>query len=125
MILVLDFGSQYTQLIARRIRESKVHCEIHPFNISLEKINALRPEGIILSGGPASVYQDNAPKVPRELFELPVPFFGICYGRGVVNMALGGGAARAGRREYGPAELVVDDDTDLFHGFGRSGATRV
>ena len=125
MILVLDFGSQYTQLIARRIREAKVYCEIHPFNISLEKINALRPEGIILSGGPASVYQDNAPKVPRELFELPVPFFGICYGMGLVNMTFGGEAARAERREYGPAELVVDDDTDLFHGFGRSGATRV
>ena len=125
MILVLDFGSQYTQLIARRIREAKVYCEIHPFNISLEKINALRPEGIILSGGPASVYQDNAPKVPRELFESPVPFFGICYGMGLVNMTFGGEAARAERREYGPAELVVDDDTDLFHGFGRSGATRV
>ena len=125
MILVLDFGSQYTQLIARRIREAKVYCEIHPFNVSLEKINALRPEGIILSGGPASVYQDNAPKVPRELFELPVPFFGICYGMGLVNMTFGGEAARAERREYGPAELVVDDDTDLFHGFGRSGATRV
>jgi len=125
MILVLDFGSQYTQLIARRIREAKIYCEIHPFNVSLEKINALRPEGIILSGGPASVYQDNAPKVPRELFELPVPFFGICYGMGLVNMTFGGEAARAERREYGPAELVVDDDTDLFHGFGRSGATRV
>ncbi len=124
MILVLDFGSQYTQLIARRIRESKVYCEIHPFNVSLEKINALRPEGIILSGGPASVYQENAPKVPRELFELPVPFLGICYGMGLVNMTFGGEAARADRREYGPADLVIDDDSDLFHGFGKS-ATRV
>jgi GMP synthase (glutamine-hydrolysing) len=125
MILVLDFGSQYTQLIARRIRESKVYCEIHPFNVSLEKINALRPEGIILSGGPASVYQENAPTVPRELFQLPVPFLGICYGMGLVNMTFGGEAARADRREYGPADLAIDDDTDLFHDFGKSGATRV
>ena len=125
MILVLDFGSQYTQLIARRIRESKVYCEIHPFNVSSEKISALRPEGIILSGGPASVYQENAPKVPRELFELPVPFLGICYGMGLVNMTFGGEAARAERREYGPAELNIDDDSDLFHGFGKRGATRV
>jgi GMP synthase (glutamine-hydrolysing) len=125
MILVLDFGSQYTQLIARRIRESKAYCEIHPFNISLEKINALQPEGIILSGGPASVYQENAPKVPRELFQLPVPFLGICYGMGLVNMTFGGEAARAERREYGPAELIIDDDADLFHGFGKSGATQV
>ena len=120
MILVLDFGSQYTQLIARRIRESKVYCEIHPFNVSLEKINALRPEGIILSGGPASVYQENAPRVPRELFELPVPFLGICYGMGLVNMTFGGEAARADRREYGPADVVIDDDSDLFHGFDKS-----
>ena len=125
MILVLDFGSQYTQLIARRIRESKVYCEIHPFNVSLEKVNALRPEGIILSGGPASVYQENAPKVPRQLFELPVPFLGICYGMGLLNVTFGGEAARAERREYGPAELAVDDDADLFNGFGRSGTTPV
>jgi GMP synthase (glutamine-hydrolysing) len=125
MILVLDFGSQYTQLIARRIRESKVYCEIHPFNVSLDKINALKPEGIILSGGPASVYQANAPKVERELFDLPVPFLGICYGMGLINMTFGGEAARAEHREYGPAELVVDDDTDLLHGFALNEATRV
>ncbi|MGE5216245.1 MAG: glutamine-hydrolyzing GMP synthase, partial [Chloroflexota bacterium] len=125
MILVLDFGSQYTQLIARRIRESKVYCEIHPFNISLDKISALKPEGIILSGGPASVYQENAPKVDPKLFDLPVPFLGICYGMGVLNLAFGGEAGRADRREYGPAELVVDDDADLFRGFAKGGSTRV
>jgi GMP synthase-like glutamine amidotransferase len=80
MIVVLDFGSQYTQLIARRIRESKVYCEIHPFNVPLEKIKALNPKGIILSGGPASVYQNDAPRVDTELFVLPVPFLGICVG---------------------------------------------
>jgi GMP synthase (glutamine-hydrolysing) len=125
MILVLDFGSQYTQLIARRIRESRVYCEIHPFNCSLEKIEALKPEGIILSGGPASVYQENAPKVKNELFKLPVPFLGICYGMGMINLAAGGEVARADHREYGPADLIIDDDADLFRGFAREYAARV
>ena len=125
MILVLDFGSQYTQLIARRIRESKVYCEIRPFNFSLEKIKELNPQGIILSGGPASVYQENAPKVSAELFNLPMPILGICYGMGIVNLTFGGEAGRAERREYGPAELIIDDNADLFHGFSKSEATRV
>jgi GMP synthase (glutamine-hydrolysing) len=125
MILVLDFGSQYTQLIARRVRESKVYCEIHPFNIALEKIRQLQPEGIILSGGPASVYQDNAPKVHADLFKMPVPFLGICYGMGAVNLAFGGEASRADRREYGPADLVIDDNADLFYGFSTNEVTRV
>ena len=125
MILVLDFGSQYTQLIARRVRESKVYCEIHPFNIALEKIRRLQPEGIILSGGPASVYQENAPKVSEDFFKMPVPFLGICYGMGVVNLAFGGEAGRAERREYGPADLVIDDNADLFYGFSVNEATRV
>ncbi|HTN69876.1 MAG TPA: GMP synthase (glutamine-hydrolyzing), partial [Methylomirabilota bacterium] len=117
MILVLDFGSQYTQLIARRVREAKVYCEIHPFNIAREKIEALRPEGIILSGGPASVYQDNAPRIENEIFQVPVPFLGICYGMGMINLASGGEVARSDRREYGPAELTIDNDADLFQGF--------
>ncbi len=125
MILVLDFGSQYTQLIARRVREARVYCEIHPFNIPLEKIAALKPEGVILSGGPASVYQEDAPRVGAELFQLPVPFLGICYGMGMVNLAFGGAAAKADRREYGPAELRIDDAADLFHGFVRSEQVRV
>lgn len=125
MILVLDFGSQYTQLIARRVRESKVYCEIHPFNISLEKIRRLKPQGIILSGGPASVYQENAPKVSPEVFDLAVPFLGICYGMGIVNLNFGGEAARADHREYGPADLIIDSDSDLFHGFAKSETTRV
>ena len=125
MIVVLDFGSQYTQLIARRIRESKVYCEIHPFNVPLEKIKALNPKGIILSGGPASVYQNDAPRVDPELFVLPVPFLGICYGMGLVNLHFGGAAARADHREYGPAELVIDNDSDLFHGFANTATTRV
>ena len=125
MILVLDFGSQYTQLIARRIREAKVYCEIHPFNFPLEKIEALKPEGIILSGGPASVYQEKAPKVKEELFNLPVPFLGICYGMGMINLASGGEVARADQREYGPAELMIDNDADLFQGFAKRELVRV
>ncbi len=125
MILVLDFGSQYTQLIARRIREANVYCEIHPFNLALEKIQQLQPEGIILSGGPASVYQADAPRIEDSLFSLPVPFLGICYGMGLINQSAGGEVARAERREYGPAELVVDDDADLFHGFPSNGTVRV
>ena len=125
MILVLDFGSQYTQLIARRIREAKVYCEIHPFNIAREKIEALRPEGVILSGGPASVYQDNAPRIKNEIFQAPVPFLGICYGMGMINLASGGEVARSDQREYGPAELTIDNDADLFQGFSRKELVRV
>jgi GMP synthase (glutamine-hydrolysing) len=125
MILVLDFGSQYTQLIARRVRESKVYCEIHPFNIAPEKIRQLDPEGIILSGGPASVYQENAPRISEDLFEMTIPILGICYGMGIVNLAFGGEAGRAERREYGPADLVIDDNSDLFYGFAPNEVTRV
>ena len=125
MILILDFGSQYTQLIARRVREANVYCEIHPFNLPLEKIRELKPKGIILSGGPASVYQQDAPRVEAPLFDLDAPFLGICYGMGMINLAAGGEVARAERHEYGPADLVIDDDSDLFHGFTRSDATRV
>lgn len=125
MILILDFGSQYTQLIARRVREANVYCEIHPYNLSREKILSFNPKGIILSGGPASVYQQDAPKVNAQLFELKIPFLGICYGMGLISQAAGGQVARAERREYGPADLVVDDDTDLFHGLPRSEAMRV
>ena len=110
MILILDFGSQYTQLIARRIREANVYCEIRPFNLALDKIRQIKPKGIILSGGPASVYQENAPRVENSLFSLPVPFLGICYGMFIMNRAAGGEVARAEQREYGPADLVIDDD---------------
>jgi GMP synthase (glutamine-hydrolysing) len=125
MILVLDFGSQYTQLIARRIREAHVYCEIHPFSVGLDKIAELKPEGIILSGGPASVYQEDAPKVKPEVFDWPVPFLGICYGMGIINLASGGQVARADNREYGPADLMIDSDADLFYGFEKRDSLRV
>lgn len=125
MILILDFGSQYTQLIARRIREANVYCEIHPFNLALDKILSLKPKGIILSGGPASVYQEGAPRVDGGLFRLGLPLLGICYGMGIINQAFGGEVARAEEREYGPAGLVLDDDSDLFFGLGKGETVRV
>ncbi|HWO41781.1 MAG TPA: glutamine-hydrolyzing GMP synthase [Candidatus Eisenbacteria bacterium] len=125
MIVVLDFGSQYTQLIARRIRESQVYCEIHPFNAPRERIEALKPRGVVLSGGPASVYDEHAPRIDPELLRLPVPFLGICYGMGVLNLSAGGSVAGAERREYGPAELIIDSESDLFYGFEPQEPVRV
>ncbi|MFI5397340.1 MAG: glutamine-hydrolyzing GMP synthase [Candidatus Binatia bacterium] len=116
MILILDFGGQYTQLIARRVREARVYCEIHPYSLPLDKIKALQPEGIILSGGPASVYEDAAPLPDPGVTELGVPVLGICYGMGVLTLFAGGEVARAPRREYGPADLIVDDTRDLLSG---------
>lgn len=115
-ILVLDFGSQYTQLIARRIRESRVYSEIYPFNASFERIKAFLPKGIILSGGPRSVYDEGAPLPDRRIFELGIPVLGICYGMQAIAHMLGGKVAGAEKREYGRAELIVDDSSDLLKG---------
>jgi GMP synthase (glutamine-hydrolysing) len=117
LILILDFGAQYSQLIARRVREQKVYSEIHPFNLSLARIRELAPRGIILSGGPASCYDENAPKVSAELFDLGIPILGICYGVQLTALVLGGKVVPADRREYGRANLRVTDTSDLFHGF--------
>ena len=89
-IIILDFGSQYTQLIARRVREAKVYSEIHPFNITLDKLTALQPTGIILSGGPSSVYDEGAPLIAPQTFDLNVPVLGICYGMQLISHLLGG-----------------------------------
>ncbi|ORJ59082.1 glutamine-hydrolyzing GMP synthase [Geothermobacter hydrogeniphilus] len=104
-ILILDFGSQYTQLIARRVREAHVYCELHPFDMSLADIRAFAPKGIILSGGPKSVYEEGAPAVAEELFELGVPVLGICYGMQLLCHHFGGVVVPSGKREYGHAEL--------------------
>src|SRR5262249_8993730 len=125
MILILDFGGQYTQLIARRVREAQVYCEIHPYNLSLDRIRRLRPEGIILSGGAASVCGEGAPMVDGRVLDVPVPFLGICYGMGVFLQLGDGVVARADRREFGSAQLVVDDTSDLFAGFAPGEETRV
>src|SRR5262245_56207292 len=120
MILILDFGGQYTQLIARRVREAQVYCEIQPYSLPIERIRALQPEGIILSGGPSSVYEDGAPLPNRAVLDIGRPVLGICYGMGVLSVFGGGAVARAARREYGPAELLIDDRADLFAGLDQA-----
>lgn len=117
-IAVLDFGSQYSQLIARRIRECSVFSKILPFNISVEKLRAENPSGIILSGGPASVYNPKAPKCDPEILKLGIPVLGICYGEQLIIHTLGGRVDKCEAREYGKAELEVRENNDLFEGFG-------
>ncbi len=114
--MILDFGSQYTQLIARRVREQKVYCEIHPYNIGLDEIGDFNPKGIILSGGPSSVYDTGAPILPRELFGMGIPILAVCYGMQLLSYLLGGKVEESSRREYGSAALFIDDDSDLFRG---------
>ena len=113
-ILILDFGSQYTLLIARRVRESKVYCEIHPFNFKIDDIRKLSPLGIILSGGPASVYQGDAPRPDPRIFELGIPILGICYGMQTMAYMLGGRVERSQRREFGHAALKIRKQDGLF-----------
>lgn len=113
-ILILDFGSQYTQLIARRIRENQVYCEIHPFNLSLEKIKAFNPKALILSGGPSSVYGEGAPQVDKVLFDVPYPILGICYGMQLMSHVLGGKVEASQSREYGRASMTLKKDSVLF-----------
>ena len=118
-ILILDFGSQYTQLIARRIRESHVYCEIHAPPDTLEFITERNPKGLILSGGPNSVYEDGAPQIDAGVVELGIPVLGVCYGMQLVALAAGGRVEAAGEREYGRAELEIMHDQGLFAGFDR------
>jgi GMP synthase (glutamine-hydrolysing) len=120
LILVLDFGSQYTQLIARRVRELGVYSEIHPFNIPVEKILQLKPIGIILSGGPSSVYEEAAPKPSPKVLELGVPVLGICYGLQLIADQLGGKVDASARREFGKAILKIDKGEDLLQGLNGS-----
>jgi GMP synthase (glutamine-hydrolysing) len=125
-ILILDFGSQYTQLIARRVREAHVYCELHPFDMTLENIRAFAPKGIILSGGPKSVYEEGAPAVAEALFELGVPVLGICYGMQLMSRHFGGDVVPAGKREYGHADLhAAGTPGPLFEGFFIEGKSPV
>ncbi|MDL1964791.1 MAG: glutamine-hydrolyzing GMP synthase [Deltaproteobacteria bacterium] len=116
MILIIDFGSQYNQLIARRVREHRVYCRIEPPRIRVAEIKALAPEGIILSGGPASIYEENSPRVDIEIFDLSIPILGICYGMQYMVDALGGEVKKAEKREYGLAELQIKDNSNIFYG---------
>lgn len=117
-ILILDFGSQTTQLIARRVRECRVYCEILPCHTPVQIIRQFNPKGIILSGGPASVYDRDAPLLGREILTLNRPVLGICYGMQVLTHLLGGKVAAAQEREYGKADLHIDDSSDLLAGLG-------
>lgn len=124
-ILVLDFGSQYTQLIARRIREAQVYSQILPCTVPLATILAYRPQGIVLSGGPSSVYDKKAPTVAKELFDQGVPILGICYGMQLVTHLSGGAVMKSTHREYGRADLIIDEAEGLFKGVGQNGSTAV
>ena len=115
MIAVLDFGSQYTQLIARRVRELNVYCEIHPFNKDIRNFTENPPSGVILSGGPSSVNDDNAPELNENIFDWDVPVLGICYGLQILaHQQIPGSVEKAERREFGRSELIVDDNSDLL-----------
>ena len=116
LILIVDFGSQYTQLITRRVREVNVYSEIYPHTISFEDVQKLKPKGIILSGGPMSVYDDSAPKIDPRIFNLKVPFLGLCYGLQLICKNFGGIVEPADSREYGKSILRVIDNSDILHG---------
>ena len=113
MIIIIDFGSQYNQLIARRVREQKVYCQILPPETPLESILELAPKGIILSGGPASIY-DNGPGIDPQIFQMNIPIMGICYGMQFMVHSLGGDVQKASKREYGHAQLQIKDNTTIF-----------
>ena len=116
-IAILDFGSQYTQLIARRVREAKVYSEIFPYSVNLERIRREPPKGIILSGGPASVYEEQAPVCNKKIFELGIPILGICYGAQLIAQFSGGKVIKTSQAEYGRINVVLDNREDIFYGF--------
>jgi len=115
VILVLDFGSQYTQLIARRIRENKVYSKIVPCRITAAEIQEIKPKGLILSGGPLSVYDEKALMPDKEIFKLGIPVLGICYGLQVIIHCFGGKVKASKEREFGRAELFIDSNRDFIH----------
>lgn len=120
-ILILDFGSQYTQLIARRVRECQIYSEIYPYDITVEQVKSLSPKGIIFSGGPASVYQKHAPRCDPALLRMGIPVLGICYGMQLIGQFLGGSVTHSEKREYGNALLTLDQNEKLFRGLGQIG----
>ena len=119
-ILILDFYGQYNQLIARRVRECNVYSEIVPFSTSAEKVKQLNPKGIIFTGGPASVYEQDAPKCDEEIFNLGIPILGICYGMQLMTHMLGGEVKRAEKREYGVTKVEIDNNSKIFETFENS-----
>ena len=120
LVIVLDFGGQYNQLIARRVRENNVYCEVHPYTLSLEKIKEMNPKGIIFTGGPNSVYAEDSAVCSKEIFELGIPILGICYGSQLMAHLLEGKVATAPVSEYGKTEVAVESDSKLFEGVSPS-----
>ena len=116
LVIVLDFGGQYNQLIARRVRECNVYCEVKPYTMPLEEIKALSPKGIIFTGGPNSVYDPASPRIGKEIFDLGIPVLGICYGSQLMAYLLGGKVETAPVSEYGHTEVEVDPSDPLFVG---------
>ena len=114
LVIVIDFGGQYNQLVARRVRECNVYCEIYSYKTDLEKIKAMHPKGIILTGGPSSCYEEGAATCSPEMFEMGIPVLGLCYGAQLMSHVMGGRVARAEVREYGKTEVDVDNTSDLF-----------
>lgn len=114
LIIVMDFGGQYNQLIARRVRECNVYCEVHPYTLSLNQIREMNPKGIIFTGGPNSVYKEESPHCPKEIFSMGIPILGICYGSQLMAHLLGGSVATAPVSEYGKTEVEIDSSTILF-----------
>ena len=115
-VIVIDFGGQYNQLVARRVRECNVYCEIYSYRTDIEQIKAMNPKGIILTGGPNSCYEADSPTYTKELFELGIPVLGLCYGAQLMNHILGGKVEKAPVREYGKTEVFVDKSSPLFEG---------
>ena len=115
-IVIIDFGGQYNQLIARRVREANVYCEVVPYSKTVDEIKALNPKGIIFTGGPNSVFDEDAPKVDSQVFELGIPILGICYGAQLMSMSLGGVVHHADTREYGVTDITLDTTGVLFDG---------
>ena len=118
-VLVLDFGGQYNQLIARRVREQSVYCELLPCDISMERIKAFAPKGIIFTGGPNSVYDENSPHIDEEIFKLGIPVLGICYGAQLMAYTLGGKVQHADTREYGKSDVEYDTEAAIFKGINK------
>ena len=114
LVVVIDFGGQYNQLVARRVRECNVYCEIYSYKTDLQKIKAMNPKGIILTGGPNSCYEEGAPTCSRELFEMGIPVLGLCYGAQLMMLVLGGNVEKAPVREYGKTEVFVENSSPLF-----------
>ena len=119
-IIILDFYSQFNQLIARRVRECNVYSEILPYDTSIEKIKELNPKGIIFTGGPASVYEENSPSCDKEIFKLGIPILGICYGMQFMSQVLGGNVKKGSKKEYGETKVNLDNTSPLFADFEKT-----